>query len=173
MVIGEGETLEEAIKHHDYCLHALLKRCEERQIVFNVSENFCLRERFLPFVGHVFTDKGLQADPDKIEAICKMLAPSDVLRVRRFLGMVAYLMRFVPGVTDLTGPLRKLAHHDAVWDWSRECDNAMNKIKTEIGRVATLIYFDPTKKSVLQCGASSTGLGAVLMQDGAPIAFAS
>ena len=85
MVIGEGETLEEAIKHHDDRLHALLKRCEERQIVLNVGDKFCLRERSLPFVGHVFTDKGLQADPDKIEAICKMPAPSDLHGVRQFL----------------------------------------------------------------------------------------
>ena len=42
-----------------------------------------------------------------------------------------------------------------------------------ITREPVLKYFDPSKEVTLQCDASESGLGAVILQDGQPIAFSS
>ena len=121
----------------------------------------------------MFTDAGLKPDQSKIIAIVDMPVPSDVPAVRRFLGMVTYLSKFVPRLTDLCEPLRRLIRRDAEWCWTDDCDQAVKNIKDSIAQAETLKYFNPAKECTLQTDASSAGLGAVLMQDGEPVAYAS
>ena len=59
----------------------------------------------LKFIGHVLTQEGLQSDPSKVEAINKMPEPTDVSGVQRFLGMVKYLAKFLPSLSEDTEPL--------------------------------------------------------------------
>ena len=47
------------------------------------------------------------------------------------------------------------------------------KVRDQICESATLRYFDPNKPTVIQVDASLRGLGATLMQNGAPVAYAS
>ena len=82
MVVGEGDIFEEAIENHDKRLHTMLTRCEERNIVLNIDEKFCLPDQQLRFLVHLFTDEGLKADPDKKSVICDMPVPKDVAEVR-------------------------------------------------------------------------------------------
>ena len=42
-----------------------------------------------------------------------------------------------------------------------------------ITREPVLKYFDPSKEVTLRCDASESGLGAVILQEGQPVAFTS
>ena len=55
-----------------------------------------------------FTDKGLFADPSKIQAILNMPVPQNAPELYRFLGMLAYLGKFIPNLSSKTPELRKL-----------------------------------------------------------------
>ena len=57
------------------------------------------------YVGDTFTDKGLKADPKKIKAISE-IPPEDKPALQRFLGMVNYLGKFIPNLSELTTSLR-------------------------------------------------------------------
>ena len=57
--------------------------------------------------------------------------------------------------------------------WGPEHTEAFNMLKREISTAAVLKYYDPHKPLTLQTDACSKGLGAVLLQDGHPIYFAS
>ena len=46
------------------------------------------------FFGHIWSDKGLSADPKKIEAVKRMELPQDVETMRSFLRLINYLNRF-------------------------------------------------------------------------------
>ena len=106
-------------------------------------------------------------------AIEKMPEPEDKAGVRRFLGVANYFSRFVPGLADMDTPLRKLTHQDSDFNWTTDCMKAFCDMKSAISNAGLLRYFNPDKRSLLQCDASSTGLGAVLMQQGEPVAYAS
>ena len=75
---------------HDANLQAFLKRCVERNVVLNFDK-MKLACREVPFIGHVATDSGLVASPEKVAAVVNMPQPTDEAGVRRFLGMVQYL----------------------------------------------------------------------------------
>ena len=70
-------------------------------------------------------------------------------------------------------PIRSLVHADVVWQWTHEHEEAFSKLKEAISKTPVLRYFDSNEETTLQCDASSTGLGATLLQRGQPVAYAS
>ncbi len=86
-----------------------LDRCDQRNLHLNVDK-IQLRVIEVPFIGHTATANVLKPGPEKIEAILKMPAPVDTAGVRRLLGMITYLEKFMPNLSQLTSPWRKLTH---------------------------------------------------------------
>ena len=66
-----------------------------------------------------------------------------------------------------------LLKKDSHWQWQPEQATAFRKLKQAISSSPVLKFFDPSRPSVGQADASSTGLGACLLQDGRPVAYAS
>ena len=73
----------------------------------------------------------------------------------------------------MTVPLRELTKKHNHFEWTGQHQAAFDQIKNAISTEVTLNYFDTEKLITLQVNASSTGLGAALLQDGKPVAFAS
>ncbi|GFO13987.1 retrovirus-related pol polyprotein from [Plakobranchus ocellatus] len=80
---------------------------------------------------------------------------------------------FIPSLSENTQPLRSLLHKDVEWQWTKSHEKAFNKLKNLIHEDLTLRYFDPNIPSVIEVDSSLNGLGAVLLQNDAPVAFAS
>lgn len=81
------------------------------------------------FLGHIFTENGIKADNEKIEAIQHLREPSNVKELQRLLGMVTYLGKFIPNLSELTEPLRKLLHKETAWYWDHEQRQAFENVK--------------------------------------------
>ena len=101
---GEGETYEEASRDHDAKLHKLLMRCREQNVKLN-KDKIKLRLDQVPDIGHLLTSQGLKPDPEKVKAIIEMPKPKDVAEVRRFIGFVNYLSKFMPRLSEVCEPL--------------------------------------------------------------------
>lgn len=102
-----------------------------------------------------------------------MPIPDDVAAVQRFLGMITYLSRYLPSLSTVAEPIRRLTWKDETWTWSRQQQDAFERLKKMISTAPVLRYFDATKNTVIQCDSSSVGLGAVLLQEGQPVVYAS
>ena len=113
-IFGEGSTVEEARTDHDNNFHSLMRRCREQNIKLN-QDKVNLRRKEVPFMGHVISEKGLQADPAKVKAVLEMPTPTDVASVWRFIGFTNYLSKFLPRLSDALEPLRKLTSPDVEW----------------------------------------------------------
>jgi len=94
-----------------------------------------------------------------------MSKPADVAVVRRFIGFVNYLSKFLPRLSEFCEPLRRLTMKDVAWHWTYDQDEAFNRLKQLVTEAAVLKYFEPCKELTLQSDASGTGLGAVLTQN--------
>ena len=78
---------------------------------YNLKLNFnkCLiRQPSVPYMCHLVTEHGLRADPGKVSAIVNMPAPTDKEGVRRLLGLVQYLAKFIPNMSEIDVPIRTL-----------------------------------------------------------------
>ena len=102
-----------------------------------------------------------------------MPKPKDVKAVKRFCSFVNYLAKFLPRLSEVLEPIQQLTRKEVPWQWQHEHDAAFEKIKDLGTWVPLLKYYSPTEELTVQCDASEKGLGAALMQNGQPIAFAS
>ena len=93
--------------------------------------------------------------------------------VSRFLGMATYLSKFIPNYSKVSSPLRTLLEQDTEWHWSEQQESAFQTLKQMISNPPVLKYFDPDKPVKISVDASSKGMGAVLLQDQTPVAYAS
>ena len=167
-VIIWGRTDEE----HDERVRLFLQRCCEIGISLNKEKcRFGLHE--IPFMGHVVSNSGLKPHPSKVEAITKMEPPTDKAGVERLRRTVNYLSKFVPRLAEVMRPINDLARSDTEWIWDSAQDKAFEEIKHLLTQAPVLAYFDPTKELSIQYDASGQGLGAALLQEGRPLAYAS
>ena len=144
VVIGFGSTPEEWNADHDHNVCAFLERCREKNLKLK-KEKAQLRKTEVAFIGHILTPDGLKPDPKKVEAINDMPHPTDVQSLRRFLGMVTYLAKFLPCLSDETEVLRKLTEKDAEWCWLTAHEEAVVRIQRMISTAPVLAYCDVTK----------------------------
>ena len=102
-----------------------------------------------------------------------MPAPNDKQTIQHLLGMTNYLQKFAPRLSEIMTPLCKLTKHDNKFQWDEQVHGAALEETKNLSTTPVLKYFDPSATPTLQCDASMHGLGACLMQDGHPVAYAS
>lgn len=172
IIVGQGATIEEAIADHDRAFLQFLDRCRQRNFKLNISK-LKFRLDSVKYHGHMLTSEGLLPDPEKVEAITKLPRPKDKAETRRLLGMVTYLAKFVPQLSEVTQPLRDLTKQDVQFLWSPYHDQVLEKLKQLLSSSPCLKYYDVNDDCVLETDASEYGLGAVILQQGRPVAYAS
>ena len=99
--------------------------------------------------------------------------PQNVASLQSFNGIVNYLKKFSPVLSELSEPLRRLCKSGVKWAWKSEEQNAFEAIKQVITTLPVLTYFDKTKKHTIQCDASKKRLSAVLLQESKPVMYVS
>ena len=172
LITGHSSTMKEAVKDHDATLLKLLDQCQERNLKLN-REKLQLKCSETPFIGHVLTPEGVKPDLSKVEAILKMERPKDVAAVRRLVGLVNYLSKFLRKLSEVCEPLRRLTHKDVEWRWSEEQEDALERVKQAVTSAPVPRYFDSSLPVEGQGDASSNGIGFVLMQNGQPVSYSS
>ncbi|CAH2216106.1 jg6860, partial [Pararge aegeria aegeria] len=130
------------------------------------------------YLGYVIDKRGLRTCPTKVAAILDAPAPSNVLGVKRFLGVVNYYRNFIPSASAVLSPLHELLRAGAGWRWGERQQAAFDSVKRELASERVLAHFDPAAPLMLTVDAGPVGLGAVLAHRDAsgcerPIAFAS
>ena len=157
---------------HDANLHAFLRRAEERNLRLN-PDKFRYKVKSVKWMGHILSDEGLKADPARIQAIVEFPVPTSASDLKRFIGMVGYLSRFLPSISEVMTPLRQLTQKYVGWYWSEPCQQAFDKVKGLLTSAPVLHFYDPRREATVQCDASMSGLGACLLQDDNPVIYCS
>ena len=150
VVVGFGDSMEDAIQNHDQNLCRFLQRCEQKHVHLN-SEKLQLGKTEVPFIGHVASGDGLKIHPDKVQEILEMPDPGDAAAIHRLIGMVMYLAKFVPRLSDITEPLRELIRHDTEWVWDHPQKKVFQKLKEAVSSAPVLRYYSLEDGVMMQC----------------------
>ena len=127
----------------------VLLRCETARLnnLFLNSKKMQFKSTDCKFSGYRLTPDGIKVDPKKIEAILKMDPPQNMANLQSFNGMVNYLKKFSPVLSELSEPLTRLCKSGVEWAWESEQQNAFEAIKQVIMTLPVLAYFDKTKNT--------------------------
>jgi hypothetical protein len=106
---------------HEQHLRVVLQTLRENQLYAKLDKcEFWLQE--VIFLGHVISVEGILVDPRKVEAVLKWERPTNVTKIRSFLGLAGYYRRFIEGFSTIAPPLTKLTRKEVRFVWSEECD---------------------------------------------------
>ena len=134
LVWGEND------EQHDCRVRQMLQRCRQMNFKLNKSK-FELRAPEVQYVGHVISKDGLKVSPEKVRAIQEMPASTEVACVKRVLGLVQYLAKFIPNLSDISDPLRILVKKDVQWHWNREQQQSFHELKRIVSRAPVLRFY--------------------------------
>ena len=94
-------------KEHDKRLKAALERLESAGVTLNPKK--CeFSKSSLKFLGHVINKDGISADPEKVRAITVLPPPTNIPELRRIMGMINQLGKFLPSRAKVTRPMTAL-----------------------------------------------------------------
>uniref|UniRef100_A0A2N9EFP7 Uncharacterized protein n=1 Tax=Fagus sylvatica TaxID=28930 RepID=A0A2N9EFP7_FAGSY len=98
------------------------------------------------FLGFMVSQRGIEANPDKIKAVLEMTPPRTTKEVQSLTGRVAALNRFVSRATDKCLPFFKTLRKAFVW--TDECQKSFERAQ-EVPDVPTFAEPFPTRRSPL------------------------
>ncbi|KAG6528588.1 hypothetical protein ZIOFF_010767 [Zingiber officinale] len=117
-----------------------------------------------------YPSKRVDVDNGKIEAVLHSPQPTTLRALRGFLRLTGYYRKFVQGYGVLASPLTSLLRRNS-FEWNELAELAFQKLKIALTSTLVLALPDFSKSFVVDCDASDMGIGAILQQEGRPIAF--
>ncbi|KAK1602530.1 hypothetical protein QYE76_017961, partial [Lolium multiflorum] len=150
----------------DNCLRNLdkvLQRCEETNLVLNWEKcHFMVNEGIV--LGHKISERGIEVDRAKVEAIEKMPYPRDVKGIRSVLGHAGFYRRFIKDFSKISKPLTNLLQKDVPFVFDDDCKEAFETLKKALTTAPVVEPPDWNLPFEIMCDASDFAVGAVLGQ---------
>ena len=81
-----------------------------------------------------FSERGMEPDPKKVEALKHAEPPSTVTDLKSFLGMANYSSYFISIYSQKTAILRDLLKDNEKWEWADTHQKYFDELKEELQR---------------------------------------
>lgn len=125
------------------------------------------------YLGHILSANYVQTDPAKVDVVMNWPPPSNVIEIRGFLGLARFYRKFVWHFAIIARPLTNLLKKHELFVWTKEHQQAFQALKHALCSALVLGIPNFSKPFALETDACQNGVGAVLLQDGHPLAYVS
>jgi hypothetical protein len=125
----------------------------------------------ISYLVHLISNLGVATDQGKISAILPWPTPSSIKELRSFLGLAGYYRKFVKHFRVISQPLTKLLKKGELFVWTQDHQLPFDALKQALVTTPVLALSNFAKPFVIETDACDTWVGAILMQDGHPLAF--
>ncbi|XP_031249586.1 uncharacterized protein LOC116107459 [Pistacia vera] len=121
--------------------NTLEEHAEHLRIIFRVlqeNELYVKREKCsfakleVEFLSHKTIDEKLIMDKAKVKAIAEWEAPTKVMKLLYFLGLVNYYRRFIKDFSTIAAPLTDFLKKAIKWEWTVDRQHAFDSLKWAI-----------------------------------------
>ena len=115
------------------------------------------------FLGFMVSQRGIEANPDKIQAIMEMVPQKNVKEVQSLNGKIAVLNRFVSRATDKCLPFFQTLKRS--FEWTSECQRAFEELKAYLSSPLLLSPSQPGEELFLCLAVSPAAVSAALIRE--------
>jgi hypothetical protein len=113
------------------CLKAKDVKLNPEKCVFGVPRGMLL--------GFIVSERGIEANPEKIAAITSMGPIRDLKGVQRVMGCLAALSRFISRLDERGLPLYRLLRKAECFAWTPEAEEALGNLKALLTKAPILV----------------------------------
>ena len=115
------------------------------------------------FLGFVVSQRGIEANSDKIRAIMEMAPLRNVKEVQSLNGKIAVLNRFVSRATDKCLPFFRMFKKS--FEWTAECQQAFEELKAYLSGPPLLSPSQSGEELFLYLAVSPVAVSAALIRE--------
>ena len=163
-----SDSDEEHITH----LRKIFQTMRENNIFAKKSKCFFGQSR-APYLGHYISEKGIEMDQKKITTMLNWPEIKTLKQLRGFLGLTGYYRRYIQDYAKKALSLTKLLKEENPFKWTEEQEEAKQLLIKALTEAPILQPPNEKKPYTVTTDASLLAMGAVLSQEGKPIAFLS
>ena len=117
-------------------LKMVLSRYDECGNQLNPKKCHLVQPR-VKLLGHVVSENGIEADPDKVKLIILLPSPESSKQLTTFIYKVKYMSRFIPLSSQLLYPLQQATKHEPL-RWNDQCEEVFQSVKEVLGAMPAM-----------------------------------
>ena len=151
------------MKEHIKAIRQVMESISASGLTLN-QEKCIFASDEIHFWGMIFSSDGMRPDPEKVEALNFITAPTNKDELISFLCMMQSNADFVENFAQKAAELRELTHKNAHFKWKPIHQKCFDNLVQSFKKTTLLRYFDTTSKIFIITDAHVTGLGAILAQ---------
>src|SRR4051812_48689722 len=151
----DGPTLVQDLEETFANLRKINLKLNPEKCVFGVP--------FGNLLGFFVSQRGIEANPDKIKAIEQIEAPERIKDVRRLTGCVAAMSRFISKSAERALPFFKILKKVGPMEWTPEAEAALQDLKRYLSSTPVLVAPRPQEPLLLYLAAMNQVVSAALV----------
>ena len=163
-ILVASKSYEEHLDH----LKIIFQKLSENSLIIN-SEKCVFAKTEIKFLGHMVSEHGILPDQERVLVIKEFERPSTVKQLKRFLGMINFYRRFIPGaaadqilLNDFLKGYKK--NSKIAISWTSDSVTAFDNCKTKLCNATLLSHPSSLARLAIMVDASDTVIGAVVQQ---------
>jgi hypothetical protein len=167
-ILVYSKSKEEHLKH----LEIVLRRLQEEKLAINLEKCEFMKEE-LVYLGFVVSQGNLKMDDDKVKAILTWPTPKTGTAVKSFHGLAQFYRKFIRNFSGICAPMLDTIKGGVKtkFVWTDRANEGFERLKKEVATKPVLVLPSFEKLFTVECDASNIVVGAVLSQEGRPVAF--
>ena len=113
-------------------------------------------------LGFLVSARGIEANPEKIQAILTMKKPAKLREIQRLVGHVAALSRFIARLGEKALPFYTLMRKSDKFEWNEEAEKAFQNLKQVLSTPPVLVAPRENEPLLLYIAATHQVVSTVL-----------
>ncbi|TFY53349.1 hypothetical protein EVG20_g10153 [Dentipellis fragilis] len=145
------KTLEE----HRRITKLVLQRLRDNDL-FLMPEKCTFEQASVEYLGLIVSQGELHMDPIKVDGVLAWPIPTTVKQVQAFLGFGNLYCHFIRNFSKIAKPLFDLTKKEHPWNWTTDCQQAFDALKSSFTTSPVLMMPDYTAPFCIECDASAS-----------------
>ena len=117
------------------------------------------------FLGYLISIQGIEANPDQINVVNRLIPSSNPKEVQMLIGMLAALNRFISKFADRCRPFYQLLKKWKGLHWDEECNKAFRELKEYLTKAPMLTALESGEDLFMYLSVSDHTVSAILLRD--------